>query len=50
MPTTTEVTGSRRQNRIRRVLRRGSGPGRLQSVKEVLAHPPAIPKIFHNPF
>ena len=34
MPTTTEVTGSQRQNRIRLVLRRISGPGRVWGIRE----------------
>jgi hypothetical protein len=49
MPTTIDVTGSRRKNRILLVLRRISSPGRLQSVKQT---PPTLTdfsKNFHNP-
>jgi hypothetical protein len=49
MPTTTEVTGSRRKNRILLVLRRISGPGRLQSVNQTLPTLTDFSKNFHNP-
>jgi hypothetical protein len=49
MPTTTEVTGSRCKNRIPLVLRRVSGPGRLQSVKQTLPSLTGFSKNFHNP-
>jgi hypothetical protein len=49
MPTTTEVTGSRRENRIHLVLRRISGPCRLQSVKQTLPKLTGFSKNFHNP-
>jgi hypothetical protein len=49
MPTTTEVTGSRRQNRIRLALRRISGPGHLQSVKQTLPTLAGFSKKIHNP-